>query len=120
MHPTNVRLRVKPTFVLEVFTYYGDAYDIEFLAPQGISGEAEPSAGNVARLIRQIRRENAPIFVENINQRLIERIARETGMVIGGTLYSNALSDASGPAATYVEMMRHNTQLIAKALRSVR
>ena len=101
----------------EAFTYYGDAYDIEFLAPQGVSGEAEPSAADVARLIRQIKREQAPIFVENINQRLIERIARETGTVIGGTLYSDALSDASGPAPTYVAMMRHNTMLIANALR---
>ena len=104
----------------EAITYYGDAYDIEFLAPQGVSGESEPSAANVARLIRQIKREKAPIFVENINKRLIERIARETGTVIGGTLYSDALSDASGPAPTYVEMMRHNTQLIAKALRSLK
>jgi zinc/manganese transport system substrate-binding protein len=101
----------------EAFTYYGDAYDIEFLAPQGVTGESEPSAADVARLIRQIRREKAPLFVENINQRLIERIARETETVIGGTLYSDALSDASGPAPTYVAMMRHNTQLIANALR---
>ena len=101
----------------EAFTYYGDAYDIEFLAPQGVSGEAQPSAASVARLIRQIKRERAPLFVENINQRLIEQIARETETVIGGTLYSDALSDAAGPAPTYVAMMRHNTQLIAKALR---
>lgn len=102
----------------EAFSYYGDAYDIEFLAPQGVSGDAEPSAAMVAQLIRQIRREKtSAIFVENINTRLIERIARETGAKIGGTLYSDALSEASGPAATYIDMMRRNTRLISNALR---
>lgn len=102
----------------EAFSYYGDAYDIEFLAPQGVSGDAEPSAAIVAQLIRQIRREKtSAIFVENINTRLIERIARETGAKIGGTLYSDALSEASGPAGTYIDMMRHNTRLISGALR---
>jgi len=71
----------------------------------------------VAQLIRQIRREKTrAIFVENINTRLIERIARETGATIGGMLYSDALSDASGPAATYIDMMRHNTRMITNAL----
>ncbi len=104
----------------EAFTYYGDAYGIEFLAPQGVSGDAEPSAAAVAALIRQIRREKAPaVFVENIKaQRLIDRIARETGAAIGGTLYSDALSEASGPAASYIEMVRHNTRLISAALKA--
>jgi len=103
----------------EAFTYFGDAYDIEFLAPQGIGGDAQASARDVARLIRQIKTENIKaVFVESISgQRLIDRIAKETGAVIGGTLYSDALSDSSGPAATYIDMMRHNTRLISAALR---
>jgi zinc/manganese transport system substrate-binding protein len=103
----------------EAFSYYGDAYDIEFLAPQGVSGDAEPSAATVAQLIRQIKREKtSAIFVENINTRIIERIVRETGAKIGGTLYSDALSEASGPAATYIDMIRYNTRLISNALRN--
>jgi zinc/manganese transport system substrate-binding protein len=103
----------------EAFTYYGDAYAIEFLAAQGVGGDTEPSAKEVAQLIRQIRREKVrAVFVENISgQRLMDRIARESGAVVGGTLYSDALSDASGPAASYLDMMRHNTRLIAAALR---
>ncbi len=103
----------------EAFRYYGDAYDIEFLAAQGVSGDAEPSARDVARLIRQIKQEGVKaIFVENITDvRLIERIAKETGASIGGTLYSDALSDAAGPAATYLDMMRHNTRLLSAALK---
>jgi zinc/manganese transport system substrate-binding protein len=55
--------------------------------------------------------------VENIsNPRVIEQIARETGIKPGGTLFSDALSDASGPAATYVAMMRHNARSLAAAM----
>jgi zinc/manganese transport system substrate-binding protein len=103
----------------EAFTYYGDAYNIEFLAPQGITETSAPSAKNVAQLIRQIKREKIKaVFVENISsQQLMNRIASETGAIVGGTLYSDALSEPSGSAATYIEMMRHNTRLIATALR---
>lgn len=103
----------------DAFTYYGGAYGIRFLAPQGVSGDSEPTARGVAQLIRQIRQERVQaVFVENISdRRLIERIVKETGATIGGALYSDALSEASGPAATYAEMMRHNTRLIAAALK---
>jgi zinc/manganese transport system substrate-binding protein len=103
----------------EAFSYYGKAYDIEFLAPQGVTGEAQPSAGRVAQLIRQIKREKVPaVFIENIGeQKLMDQIAREGGAVVGGTLYSDALSPPSGPATTYIDMMRHNTRLIAAGLR---
>src|SRR4030095_2654970 len=72
----------------EAFAYFGDAYDIEFLAAHGVGGEAQPSAGGIAQLIRQIRREKVTaVFVENIaGRRTMEQIARETGAIIGGTL----------------------------------
>jgi zinc/manganese transport system substrate-binding protein len=58
------------------------------------------------------------VFVENIsNPRVIEQIAKETGVKLGGALYSDALSDASGPAATYIDMMRHNARALAAAMR---
>lgn len=103
----------------DAFHYFGDAYAIEFLPAQGAGGETQPSAGDVARLIRQIRKEGVrAIFVENIsNPRIVEQIARETGVKLGGTLYSDALSEANGPAPTYIDMMRHNAKTIAAALR---
>ena len=55
--------------------------------------------------------------MENItNRRLIDQIAAETGLNVGGVLYSDALSDAAGPAATYVAMMRHNIATISGAI----
>lgn len=103
----------------DAFHYFGDAYGIEFLAAQSAGGDTQPSARDVARLIQQIRKEGVKaIFVENIsNPRIIEQIAKETNAKIGGTLYSDALSDASGPAASYIDMIRHNAKTIAAALR---
>jgi zinc/manganese transport system substrate-binding protein len=102
----------------DAFGYFGHAYGITFMAPQGLSTESEPSARDVARLIDQIRRQKVKaVFVESIsNPRLIEQIARETGVKVGGTLYSDALSKPGGPAATYLDMMRHNARVITDAL----
>ncbi len=102
----------------DAFGYFSAAYGVEFIAPRGLSTETEASAKDVARLIQQIRRENVTaVFVETISdQRLIEQIARETGAKVGGTLFSDALSPANGPASTYILMMRHNATTIAAAL----
>ena len=102
----------------DAFGYFGSAYGVTFLAPPGPSTEAQAAAKGVARLIEQIRREKIrTLFVENITDpRLIEQIARETGARIGGRLYSDALSDAQGPAPTYIGMMRHNTRLLTGAM----
>lgn len=102
----------------DAFGYLSAAYGIEFHAPVGFSTEAEASAGDVARLIRQINREKIPaVFVENISdRRLLDQIVRETGAKIGGTLYSDALSKADGPASTHLDMMLHNVLTLFAAL----
>jgi zinc/manganese transport system substrate-binding protein len=104
----------------DAFAYFERAYGIDFVAPQGVSTEAEASARDVARIILQIRRERIrAVFVENISDpRLVERIARETGARIGDRLYSDALSGPGGPAATYIEMIRHNIRAFSAALSS--
>ena len=96
----------------DAFGYFGGAYGVEFIAPQGVSTESEASAKDVARIIAQIRKQKIPaVFMENITDpRLIKRIADETGAKIGGTLYSDALIDEKGPAPTYIDMMRHNLE----------
>jgi zinc/manganese transport system substrate-binding protein len=102
----------------DAFGYFQQAYGITFIAPRGVSTEAEASAKDVARIIQQIKREKiTAVFIENISdQRLIQQIAKESGATIGGTLFSDALSKADGPAPTYIRMMRHNISMIAEAL----
>ena len=101
----------------DAFRYFGRAYGIDFHAPVGLSTENEPSAGEVAALIRQMRHEDInALFVENITDpRLVGQLAREAGAVIGGRLYSDSLSGPTGPAPTYLDMFRHNVGEIARA-----
>ena len=98
----------------DAFGYFQHEYGLKFLAPEGISTESEASAADVAALVNQVKEDQASaVFVENItNPRLIEQIANETGLKVGGELYSDALSDKDGPASTYIEMMRHNVETI--------
>ena len=99
------------------FGYFGVAYGVDFVAPQGVSTESEASARDVARIITQIKRQKiTAVFLENVSdERLMRRIAAESGARIGGKLYSDALS-AGAPASTYIDMMRHNIKQLLGAL----
>jgi len=102
----------------DAFGYFGAAYGIQLIAPQGVSTESEASAKDVARIIRQIKAEAIPaVFLENVSdKRLAEQIGRETGARIGEALFSDALSPSDGPAPTYLDMLRHNAEALAAAL----
>jgi zinc/manganese transport system substrate-binding protein len=102
----------------DAFGYYAKAYNVKFLAPQGMSTDSEASAKGVGQLVRQIRKENIKaLFVESISDpRLIEQIGRETGVRPAGRLYSDSLSDPSGQAGSYLSMMRFNTQAMTRAI----
>ena len=100
------------------FGYFAAAYGIEFIAPSGVSTETEPSARDIAAIIQQIKTDRIPaIFLENISDdRLIRRIAAETGAKVGGTLYSDSLTGENGPAPTYIDLVRHNIKALTRAL----
>lgn len=102
----------------DAFGYFGEEFGVTFLAPIGVSTEAEPSAGGVAKLIDQIRKEGIKVyFFENSNDaRLIKQVAAATGAEAGGALYPEALSSADGPAATYLKLARYNIDQIAAAI----
>jgi zinc/manganese transport system substrate-binding protein len=102
----------------DAFGYFAQAYGIEMIAPQGVSTEAEASAKDVARIIRQVKSEKIPaVFLENVSDhRLAERIATESGARMGGKLYSDALSKENAPAGTYIAMMKTNIRELTKAL----
>ena len=100
------------------FGYMGKRYDIQFIAPQGLNTEAEPSARAVAAIIRQIRQEGIKaVFVENIkDDRMVKRIAAETGIKVQGKLYSDALSQ-KGEGKTYLDMYRYNVRVLSAAMK---
>jgi zinc/manganese transport system substrate-binding protein len=104
----------------DAFGYFGAAYGMEFISPEGVSTESEASAKDVAKIITQIKKQKIPaVFLENVSDpRLMEQIAKESGAKVGGTLYSDALSDEKGPAGTYIDMMHNNVKQFAEALMS--
>ena len=104
----------------DAFGYFEGAYGIDFIAPQGVSTEAEASAKDVAAIIAQIKKQKiAAVFLENVTDpRLMQQIARETGAKIGGTLYSDALTDGKGDAASSIDLIRRNVRQLAAALES--
>ena len=102
----------------DAFGYLADAWGLEMRAAQGWTSAGEPSAATVARLIRQLKAQQArALFVENISDpRLVERIAREAGATVGGTLYSDALSPPGTRADSYLKLMTHNAETLLAAL----
>jgi len=103
----------------DAFGYFGRAYGMSFIAPQGVSTETEPSAKDVAKIIRQIKAQHIPaVFLENISDdRLMQQIARESGAKIGDKLYSDALSKPGAGADSYIDMMHNNIAAFTKALK---
>ncbi len=102
----------------DAFGYFADAYGITFIAPQGVSTEAEATARDVARIITQIKAQKIPaVFLENVSDpRLMRRISQESGARLGGTLFSDSLTDEKGPAPTYIDMIRYNIKALTGAL----
>lgn len=100
------------------FGYFAAEYGVQFVAPLGVSTETEPSARDIAAIIGQIKAARIPaVFLENISDdRLIRRIAAETGAKVGGTLISDGLTGEKGPAPTYIDMVRHNIKALTSAL----
>jgi zinc/manganese transport system substrate-binding protein len=99
--------------------YFSHEYDVTFIAPLGVSTEGDASAGDVAKLIDQIRSSHIrAVFMENMTDpRLVKQLVSDGGAVIGGTLYSDALSAPDGVAPTYAAMFRHNVLTMVKTLK---
>lgn len=100
------------------FGYYASAYGITFIAPRGVNTQSDPSAGDMAKLIDQLRTQHVrAVFLENVSDdRIIKQLTGDVGAHIGGTLYSDALSDIDGPAPSYIALLKHNTTQLVQGL----
>jgi manganese/zinc/iron transport system substrate-binding protein len=108
----------------DAFQYFGDAYGIEVYAPQGISTATEAGVQDIRRVIDLLVERQIPaIFVEtSVSSDVVEAIqagARSRGqdVVIGGSLFSDAMGAADTPEGTYLGMIRANVTTITRALR---
>lgn len=103
----------------DAFGYFGAAYGIEFIPVAGLSNQAEPSAQDVARIIKQAREAGVSgVFIENMsNPQLVKRIAAESGVLMGGTLYADALSPSDQPASSYLGLFSWNAGRLVYVLK---
>ncbi|MFK7788506.1 MAG: metal ABC transporter substrate-binding protein [Phycisphaeraceae bacterium] len=106
----------------DAFAYFGRSYGIEVHGLIGISTEQEPLPQDIEKLKRLIRDNNIrAVFPESSLGgsllQLLDKVAVETGAVVGGELHSDSLGEPGSEAATYLGMMRHNTNTIVDALK---
>lgn len=103
----------------DAFGYFSRAYDVTFMAPQGLSSESEASAAQVAEIINQIKADGVKTwFMENqLDPRLVKQIANATGAKPGGELYPEALSAKGGVADTYAKAFRHNVKTMVDSMK---
>ena len=102
----------------DAFAYYGNRYGIELSAIMGISTDAEAQTSDIIRVSKTIKESGIPaIFIEStINPKLLQQLAKDNKINIGGELFSDSIGDESTEANGYLEMLKHNTDIITKAL----
>lgn len=102
----------------DAFQYYGRQYGIQLEAVMGISTDVDVQTSDMVRLNKVIKSSGVPaIFMEStINPKLLKQLASDNGITIGGELYADSIGDEDSPAPSYVDMLRHNTEVIVKAL----
>lgn len=102
----------------DAFAYYGKRYGLELNALKGISTEAEIQMSDMVRVKNRIRDSGVPaIFVEStIDPKVIQQIAKDNNIDVGGELFADSLGDKDSEGATYTSMLRYNTDVIVNAL----
>jgi manganese/zinc/iron transport system substrate-binding protein len=106
----------------DAFNYYAAAYGVTVHGVIGISTDAQPQASDIEALRNMIKdRGVRALFVETsvaptLNQ-IVRNLAQDTGVAIGGSLYSDSLGPDDSPGGTYVGMIRHNTTTMVEALK---
>ena len=102
----------------DAFKYFGRQYGIKVESAMGTSTDAEVQIGDLNHLVQIIKEKGIPaIFVETtINPKLLTQVAKDNGIFIGGSLYSDSIGDEDSPGGTYIGMLRYNIDTITKAL----
>jgi ABC-type Zn uptake system ZnuABC Zn-binding protein ZnuA len=104
----------------DTFGYFARRYGFQIVGAglESFFTDAQPSAGDIARLVRDIRAAGVPVvFVENVTDpRLMQRVASEAWVTVGPSLYTDALGAAGSPGGTYLDMMTYNVNSIVGAL----
>ena len=102
----------------DAFNYFAKRYGIRVIGAiiPSQSTEAQPSAGDVAKLVKQVRRAHVrAVFIENsVNPKLGEAVAAQTGAIGNLRLYGDTLGPKDSPGATYLGMERANANAMMR------
>lgn len=103
----------------DAFQYFGRHYGIRLESILGTSTDAEAQTADIVRVQKVIGETGVPaVFIEStINPKLLEQIATDNNVKIGGELFSDSLGELGGDAETYLEMLQHNAMTISYALK---
>ena len=100
--------------------YFARRYRVEIVGAliPSLSTQAQPSARDIERLVRQIRAEGVKtIFPESaLNPKLERAVAREAGVHVGRRLFTDSLGPRGSNGATYIGSMRANTEAITQGM----
>ena len=110
------------------FEYFGEAYGLDVVALQGISTATEAGIAERVKLVDFIKKNKIKsIFVESsVSPEAIKSIAEDSGVRIGGELFSDAMgepgdmeefNDEKYDLGTYQGMIKHNINTIVEALK---
>lgn len=102
----------------DAFQYYGQHYGIRLEAVLGTSTDAEAQTSDINRLYKVIKETKVPaVFIEStVNPKLLQQIAKDTKVKIGGKLYADSLGEPGSAGDSYLKMLEYNTNVIVKAL----
>ncbi len=102
----------------DAFQYYGRKYGLKLESVMGTSTDADVQTADIVRLNEVIRTSKIPaVFIEStINPKILEQLARDNKIRVGGKLYADSIGDKDSPAPSYIAMLRHNTDIIVSAL----
>lgn len=116
--PANQRILITSH---DAFQYYGRRYGIQLESIMGISTETEAQTSDIRRLNKVIRENNVPaVFIEStINPKMLQQLAKDNNVEIGGELYADSIGEEGSAAPSYYDMLKYNTDVIVKALSRV-
>ena len=102
----------------DAFQYYGRRYGIRLEALLGTSTDAEAQVSDLRRVNNVISSSKVPaLFVEStINPKMLEQIAKDNDIRIGGHLYADSIGEEGSGADSYYDMLKHNTDQIVQGL----
>ncbi len=100
------------------FSYLAKDYGMKELYLWAINDESQGSPQQIAKVVNEVKANNIPVvFCEStIEPRIQEEVVRESGARMGGVLYVDSLSDAQGPAPTYLKLLEHTVNTIISGL----